>query len=132
MAGKIEDALKESGIEVGATFSTEVVGGDRAYAPARSSDEHAVEVRLRDGLVDLRLVRAAGESDARRDRDAETEFCKDVGRISAALHRQGVDLELISHRPPGAGEVEIVTAAQSTLTNRARRGTMPTERTHKR
>ena len=132
VAARIEEALRDAGIEVGPAFATDVVTRDRAYAAARSSQEHAVEVRLRDGLLDMRLVRAAGAPDARLDTEAETEFCKDVGRVSAALHDQGVDLELISHQPPGAVSVEVVPDAQPALDTQARRHTKPNERKRQR
>ena len=128
VAAKVEEALRSSGIEVGAGFATDVVNGDKAYAAARSSDEHAVELQLHDGLVDMRLVRASGASDARLDTEAEVEFCKDVGRVSSALHSQGVDLELISHQPPGASTVEVVPRALSALATRRRGRARPVER----
>ena len=132
VATKIEEALRLSGIEVGAGFATDVVDGEKAYAAARSSDEHAVEFRLRDGLVDMRLVRASGASDARRDTEAEIEFCKDVGRVSSTLHSQGVDLRLVSNQPPGASAVEIVPRAQSALAQRRSSRAKPLERRRKR
>ena len=132
VATKIEDALRDSGIDVGAEFATDMIDGGRAYAAARSSDEHAVEVRLRDGLVDLRLVRAEGASDANRDRDAEVEFCKDVGRVSAAMHASGVTLETVSHRPPGSVAVEVVPGARPAAEARPRRRAKPRERTRER
>ena len=132
VAAKIEEALRSSGIEVGAGFATDVVNGDKAYAAARSSDEHAVEFQLHDGLVDMRLVRASGASDARLDTEAEVEFCKDVGRVSSALHSQGVDLELMSHQPPGAASVEVVPQAQAALATRRRGRAKPAERKRKR
>ena len=132
VATKIEEALRLSGIEVGSGFATDVVGGEKAYAAARSSDEHAVEFQLHDGLVDMRLVRASGASDTRRDTEAEIEFCQDVGHFSAALHSQGVDLRLISNEPPGAAGVEIVPRAQSALAERRRSRAKPLERKRKR
>ena len=132
VATKIEEALRSSGIEVGAGFATDAVNGEKAYAAARSSDEHAVELQLGDGLVDMRLVRAAGTSDARRDTEAEIEFCKDVGRISSALQDQGVDLALISNQPPGAVAVEVVPCAQAVLAARRRGRAEPRERKRKR
>ena len=132
VATKIEEALRLSGIEVGAGFSTDVVDGEKAYAAARSSDEHAVEFQLREGLVDMRLVRASGASDARRDTEAEIEFCKDVGRVSSTLHSQGVDLRLVSNQPPGASAVEIVPRAQSALAQRRSSRAKPLERRRKR
>ena len=132
VATKIEEALRLSGIEVGAGFATDAVNGEKAYAAARSSDEHAVELQLGDGLVDMRLVRASGASDARRDTEAEIEFCKDVGRISSALQDQGVDLALISNQPPGASAVEVVPRAQAALAPRRRGRAEPRERKRKR
>ena len=132
VAAKIEEALRLSGIEVGAGFATDVVNGERAYAAARSSDEHAVEFRLDDGLVDMRLVRATGASDTRRDTEAEIEFCKDVGHISSALHDQGVDLTLVSNQPPGATAVEVVPRAQTALAARRTGRAEPLERRRKR
>jgi len=132
VATRIEEALRDAGVEVGPAFATDVVTRERAYAAARSSQEHAVEVRLRDGLLDMRLVRAAGAPDARLDTEAEVEFCKDVGRVSAALHDQGVDLELISHQPPGAVSVEVVPDAQSALDMHPRKHTKPSERKRQR
>ena len=132
VAAKIEEALRDAGMEVGAAFATDVVNRDRAYAAARSSEEHAVEVRLRDGLLDMRLVRAAGAPDTQLDTQAEIEFCKDVGRVSAALHGRGVDLELISHQPPGAVSVDVVPEAQSALDMRTRRHTKTNERKRQR
>ena len=128
VADKIGEALRSSGIEVGAGFTTDVVNGEKAYAAARSSDEHAVELQLHDGLVDMRLVRASGASDAGLDTEAEVEFCKDVGRVSSALHSQGVDLELISNQPPGAASVEVVPRAQAALAARRRGRAKPAER----
>ena len=132
VATKIEEALRLSGIEVGAGFATDVVDGEKAYAAARSSDEHAVEFQLRDGLVDMRLVRASGASDARRDTEAEIEFCKDVGRVSSTLHSRGVDLRLVSNQPPGASAVEVVPRAQSALAERRSSRAKPLERRRKR
>ena len=132
VAERIERALRDAGMDVGTAFATDVVNRDRAYAPARSSKEHAVEVHLRDGLLDMRLVRAAGAPDAQLDTQAEIEFCKDVGRVSAALHSRGVDLELISHQPPGAVSVEVVPDAQSALDMRMRKHTKPNERKRQR
>ena len=132
VATKIEEALRVSGIEVGAGFATDVVNGEKAYAAARSSDEHAVEFQVSDGLVDMRLVRASGARDERRDTEAEIEFCKDVGRISSALHDQGVDLALVSNQPPGAAAVEVVPRAHTALAARRRRRAEPRERRRKR
>ena len=132
VATKIEEALRVSGIEIGAGFATDVVNGEKAYAAARSSDEHAVEFQVSDGLVDMRLVRASGTRDARRDTEAEIEFCKDVGRISSALHDQGVDLALVSNQPPGAAAVEVVPRAHTALAARRRRRAEPGERRLKR
>ncbi len=132
VATRMQEALRQSGIEVGTGFATDVINGERAYAAARSSDEHAVEFQLRDGLVDMRLVRAAGTSDRRRDTEAEVEFCKDVGRLSAALHDQGVDLTLVSNQPPGATAVEVVPGAQTALAERRPRRAEPLERRRRR
>ena len=132
VATRMQEALRQSGIEVGTGFATDVINGERAYAAARSSDEYAVEFQLRDGLVDMRLVRAAGASDRRRDTEAEVEFCKDVGRLSAALHDQGVDLTLVSNQPPGATAVEVVPGAQTALAERRPRRAEPLERRRKR
>ena len=132
VATRMQEALRQSGIEVGTGFATDVINGERAYAAARSSDEYAVEFQLRDGLVDMRLVRAAGASDRRRDTEAEVEFCKDVGRLSAALHDQGVDLTLVSNQPPGATAVEVVPGAQTALVERRPRRAEPLERRRKR
>ena len=131
-ATKIEDALRVSGIDVGAGFATDIVHGEKAYAVARSSDEHAVEFQLRDGFVDLRLVRASGASDVRLDTEAEIEFCKDVGHISSALHSQGVDLRLVSNQPPGASGVEVVPGAQSATAAGRRGRARPLERKRER
>ena len=132
VATRMQEALRQSGIEVGAGFATDVINGEKAYAAARSSDEHAVEFQLRDGLVDMRLVRGSGTSDRRRDTEAEVEFCKDVGRLSAALHDQGVDLTLVSNQPPGATAVEVVPGAQTALAERRPRRAEPLERRRKR
>lgn len=132
VATKIEEALRVSGIEVGAGFATDVVNGEKAYAAARSSDEHAVEFQLREGLVDMRVVRASGVRDERRDTEAEIEFCKDVGRISSVLHDQGVDLALVSNEPPGTTAVEIVPRAHTALAARRRGRAKPRERRRKR
>ena len=132
VATRMQEALRQSGIEVGTGFATDVINGEKAYAAARSSDEHAVEFQLRDGLVDMRLVRAAGASDRRRDTEAEVEFCKDVGRLSAALHDQGVDLTLVSNQPPGATAVEVVPRAQRALAARRPGRAEPLERRRER
>ena len=89
VASRIEEAFKESGIEVGRGFVTEVVDGNEAYAMARSSEDHAVGVRMASGRLDFRVVRAEGDSDAGLDAEAELEFCKDFGGVSASLHSQG-------------------------------------------
>ncbi len=132
VATKIEEALRRSGIEVGAGFATDVVKGEKAYGAARSSDEHAVELQLRDGLVDMRIVRASGTSDPRRDTAAEVEFCEDVERVSSELHSRGVDLTLISNQPPGAARVEVVPRAQDALAARRRRRAQPIGRKRER
>ena len=119
VASKIEAAFRDCGFEVGSGFATDVFSGEEAYLGS-SSDEHAVGVRLREGLVDLRLVRAEGVPDTRSDIDAEIAFCKDVGRVSAELYSRGVELELVSHQPPGAVDVEMVHAAKSALRPRSR------------
>ncbi len=121
VASRIEAAFRESGLDVGAGFATEVLSGEEAYLPARASDEHAVGVRVRDGLVDLRLVRAEGAPDVQLDADAEVEFCKDFGRFSAHLHDQGVGLELVSHQRPGAVAVDVVPQARQALATHRRR-----------
>lgn len=121
VASRIEAAFRESGLQVGPGFTTEVLSGEEAYVAARGSDEHAVGVRVRDGLVDLRLVRAEGAPDARLDADAEVSFCKDFGRVSAHLHSQGVGLELISHQRPGEMAVDVVPRARRALAARQRR-----------
>ena len=132
VATKIEEALRLSGIAVGAGFATDVVNGEKAYAATRSSDEHAVELQLRDGLVDMRIVRASGASDPRRDTAAEIEFCEDVERVSSELHGRGVDLTLISSRPPGAASVEVVPRAQAALAARRRGRAQPIGRKRER
>ena len=71
VASRIEAAFYEAGLDVGPGFATDVLSGEETYVAARSSDEHAVGVRVRDGLVDLRLVRASGAPDTRLDTDAE-------------------------------------------------------------
>ena len=132
VATKIEEALRLSGIAVGAGFATDVVNGEKAYAATRSSDEHAVELQLRDGLVDMRIVRASGASDPRRDTAAEIEFCEDVERVSSELHGRGVDLTLISSRPPGAASVAVVPRAQAALSARRRGRAQPIGRKRER
>lgn len=121
VASRIEAAFRESGLQVGPGFTTEVLSGEEAYVAARGSDEHAVGVRVRDGLVDLRLVRAEGAPDARLDADAEVSFCKDFGRVSAHLQSQGVGLELVSHQRPGAVAVDVVPQARQAVAARRRR-----------
>ena len=132
VATKIEEALRVSGMEVGAGFATDVVNGEKAYAAARSSEEHAVELQLSDGQVDMRIVRASGADDARRDTEAEIEFCKDVGRINSALHDRGVDLALVSNQPPGTTAVEVVPRAHTALAAQRRGRAKPRERRRKR
>ena len=132
VATKIEEALRLSGIAVGAGFATDVVNGEKAYAATRSSDEHAVELQLRVGLVDMRIVRASGASDPRRDTAAEIEFCEDVERVSSELHGRGVDLTLISSRPSGAVSVEVVPRAQAALAARRRGRARPIGRKRER
>ena len=132
VASQIEAAFRESGLEVGSGFATEILGGEETYAVSRSSSEHAVAVRLREGLVDLRLVRAEGSPDAQFDADAEAEFCKDFGRVSAHLHEQGVQLELVSHQRPGAVAVDVVPEARQVLAANRRRRTQPTARVRSR
>ena len=112
VATKIEEALNEAGLEVGDSFATHVVAGNEAYAAARSSEAHAVGVRMDEGRLDLRVVRSAGQPDATHDADTELEFCKDLGKISASLHRAGVTLDVISHQQPGAVEVAVVPGAR--------------------
>ena len=120
VASRIEDAFRECGFEVGAEFVTDVVRGEETYFASRSSGEHAVGVRMREGLLDLRVVRGEGAPDASRDTHAEVEFCKDVGRVSAELHRHGVDVGLVSQRSPGEVPMEVVGGARSTLRARSR------------
>lgn len=115
VASSIEDAFRECGFEVGGEFTSDVVGGEETYFASRSSGDHAVGVRMRDGLVDLRVVRGEGAPDVRRDADAEVEFCKDLGRVSAELHRRGVDLELVSQVSPGDEPMAVVSGARSAL-----------------
>ena len=128
VASQIEAAFRGSGLEVGPGFSTEILGGEETYAASRSSSEHAVAVRLREGLVDLRLVRAEGTPDAQFDADAEVEFCKDFGRVSAHLHEQGVQLELVSHQRPGAVAVDVVPEARQVLAVKRRSRAQPSAR----
>jgi len=120
VASKIEEAFRESGFRVVAGFATDVVKGGEAYIAARSSGEHAVSVRVGDGLVDLRLVRAVGNSDARSDTGAEVEFCKDIGRVSAGLHGLGVHLQLVTHLRPGSVPVDVVREAEAVVRVRKR------------
>ena len=128
VASRIEAAFRESGLDVRPGFATEVLSGEEAYVAARASEKHAVGVRVRDGLIDLRLVRAEGAPDARLDADAEVEFCKDFGRVSAHLHDEGVGLELVSHQRPGAVAVDVVPQARQALTARRRRRSEPSAR----
>ena len=112
VASKIEEAFSDAGLEVGDSFATHVVAGNEAYAAARSSEAHAVGVRMDEGRLDLRVVRSAGQPDSAHDADTELEFCKDLGKISASLHRAGVTLDVISHQQPGAVEVAVVPGAR--------------------
>ena len=112
VASKIEEAFNDAGLEVGDSFATHVVAGNEAYAAARSSEAHAVGVRMDEGRLDLRVVRSAGQPDAAHDADTELEFCKDLGKISASLHQAGVTLDVISHQQPGAVEVAVVPGAR--------------------
>ena len=132
VASRIEEAFREAGLDVGPGFATEVLSGEETYVAARSSDEHAVGVRVRDGLVDLRLVRALGAPDTRLDTDAEVEFCKDFGQVSARLHDQGVELELVSHQRPGATAVDVVPGAGSAVEARRRSRSVPAKRARSR
>lgn len=132
VATRIEEALRLSGIEVGAGFATDVVKGEKVYAAARSFDEHAVELQLRDGLMDMRIVRASGTPDPRRDTAAEVEFCEDVERVSSELRSRGVDLTLISNQPPGAISVEVVPRAHAALSARRRGRAQPIGRRRER
>ena len=125
VASRIEAAFRESGLDVRPGFATEVLSGEEAYVAARASEKHAVGVRVRDGLIDLRLVRAEGAPDTRLDADAEVEFCKDFGRVSAHLHDEGVELELVSHQRPGAVAVDVMPQARQALTARRRRRSEP-------
>lgn len=132
VASRIEEAFREAGLDIGPGFATDVVSGGEAYVAARSSEEHAVGVRVRDGLVDMRLVRAEGAPDTRLDTDAEVEFCKDFGRVSAHLHDQGVTLELVSHQRPGAVAVDVVPRARQALAARRRHRSEPAARARSR
>lgn len=132
VASRIEEAFREAGLDVGPGFATEVLSGEETYVAVRSSDEHAVGVRVRDGLVDLRLVRALGAPDTRLDTDAEVEFCKDFGQVSAHLHNQGVELELVSHQRPGATTVDVVPGAGNAVGARRRSRSVPAKRARSR
>ena len=132
VASRVEEAFREAGLDVGPGFATDVLSGEEAYVAARSSDEHAVGVRVRDGLVDLRLVRAEGAPDARLDTSAEVEFCKDFGRVSAHLHEEGVKLDLFSHERPGAVAVEVVPGARQAVGARRRSSSEPARRARSR
>lgn len=112
VASKIEEAFSEAGLTVGASFATHVADGNEAYAAASSSDAHAVGVRMDGGRLDLRVVRSAGQPDATLDAETEREFCKDLGSISASLHRAGVALDVISHQQPGTVPVAVVPDAR--------------------
>ena len=112
VASKIEEAFSEAGLAVGAGFATHVAAGNEAYAAPNSSGAHAVGVRMEGGRVDLRVVRSAGQPDTATDAATEREFCKDLGRISASLHRAGVTLDVISHQQPGAVPVAVVPDAR--------------------
>ena len=120
VASKIEEAFGEAGLAVGASFATHVAAGTEAYAAASSSDTHAVGVRMDGGRLDLRVVRSAGEPDAPRDAETEREFCKDLGSISASLHRAGVTLDVISHQQPGTVPVAVVPDARPAAADRRR------------
>ena len=120
VVSRIEEAFRASGFRVGEGFATDVVKGGETYIAARSSGEHAVGIRVRDRLVDLRLVRAVGNPDTRSDTSAEVAFCKDLGRVSAGLHGHGVFLELVDQQRPGAVPVEVVREAGPVLGARTR------------
>ena len=132
VASRIEEAFCEAGLDVGPGFATDVLSGAETYVAARSSNEHAVGVRVRDGLVDLRLVRSSGAPDTRLDTDAEAEFCKDFGRVSSHLYEQGVEFELVSHQRPGAVAVEVVPGARQAIGTRRRSRSEPVKRVRSR
>lgn len=115
VAEQLAVAFASAGCEIEQGFKTDVTSGSPAYIASRESSEHAIEVILHGSTVDLRVVRATGSSDAKSDTAAEVSFCRDLGTVSAQLHRRGVDLTLLSHEPAGALAVEIVPGAGAVI-----------------
>ena len=106
VASQLRDALRNLGINVGPAFTTAVLQRSETYVPARFSGEHAMGVTLVNGKLDMRVVRAAGHSDPNKDFDAQLNFCKDVGKISAAMSNADLSLALVEHKPPGIEDIE--------------------------
>lgn len=132
VATGITNAFRECGFEVGVGFASDVVAGGETYIASRSSAEHAVGVRMRDGEFDLRVVRGEGAPDARLDADAEEEFCNDLVPVRAALRRRGVDLELVSQIPPGEEPMAVVSEAREALHTHTRAARLDRPRHHSR
>ena len=118
MATQLHQAFRETGVMVGSEFVSEVLNRDEAYLASRFSADHAVAVRLSEGLVDLRVVRGAGHPDPKRDYRAQVEFCKDVDHLRAELRRREVNLEMVNHHPPGTVPVDLVPDARRVLRRR--------------
>ena len=119
VASRVEKAFEKCGFEIGVGFSSDVITSEETYIPARSSGDHAVAVRMDQGLLNLRVVRSAGRPDATSDAAAEVGFCKDLGQVSAEMNRLGVELELESYHAPGEEPVPVVADARKQLASRS-------------
>lgn len=111
------DGLASLGYEVREGMATAWQDTGAVVLKKAATPGYGVEVggRADGGRLQVRAVALATDRDRRRDRDIETLWCGEFGRLQALLHGQGT--ALVIERALGVGEVPlketIATATQS-------------------
>lgn len=112
------DGLASLGYEVREGMATAWQDSGAVVLKKAATPGYGVEVggQAGSGRLQVRAVALAADRDRHRDRDIETLWCGDFGRLQALLHEQGTDL--VIERALGVGVVALkeatATATQPT------------------